>query len=153
LKAAGQTLALAESCTGGLVAQMLTAVSGASAYFLGGVVAYANRVKTALLGVPAEVIAAHGAVSQPVAAAMADGCRQRFLSHWAVAVTGVAGPAGGSAERPVGLAYIAVAGPAGPPAVHQHFFPGPRDVVRTRAALAALNHLRLALGSARPSRP
>ena len=105
----GLTVALAESCTGGLVADALTDVSGSSGYFVGSVVSYANEAKERLLGVPPEVLAAHGAVSAQVARAMADGARARFGADVAGAVTGVAGPDGGSAAKPVGLTYVAVA--------------------------------------------
>ena len=144
----GETLATAESCTGGMIGQMITETPGASAYYLGGVVAYANEIKTAELGVPAGLLAFEGAVSEPVAEAMAVGCRSRFSSDWAVGVTGIAGPEGGTASKPVGLVYIAVAGGAGCE-VHRHSFHPPRRRVRHRAALAALNHVRLALLAAR----
>ncbi len=140
----GQTLATAESCTGGMIGEMLTAVAGSSRYYLGGVVAYANQAKTALLGVAESLLAAHGAVSEPVAAAMAEGCRKRFASDWAVSVTGIAGPAGGTDEKPVGLVYIGLSGPDGTQ-VRRHILPGTRDIVRLRASLTALNHLRLKL--------
>jgi len=146
LRRGGGSLAVAESCTGGMIAAMITEVPGASEYFLGGVVAYANSAKTDLLGVDASLIADRGAVSEPVAAAMAEGVRARFGADWGIGVTGIAGPTGGSAEKPVGLVFIALAGPAGS-AVHRHVFSGSRDIVRRRAALAALNHLRLALGA------
>lgn len=144
LRAAGQTLAVAESCTGGMVGEMVTAESGASEYFLGGIVSYANSAKMDLLGVPAELTQAEGAVSEAVAAAMAEGARARFGSDWALGITGVAGPTGGSAEKPVGLVYIAVAS-AADTAVHRHHFSGDRATIRRRAALTALNHLRLAM--------
>jgi len=144
LDAAGRTAAAAESCTGGLVSEMITGVPGASRYFRGGVVAYANAAKTDLLGVPAERIAAAGAVSEPVAEALAAGAARRFGADYGLSLTGIAGPAGGSDDKPVGLVYIGLASPAGT-AVHRHVFPGTRDVIRRRAALAALNHLRLAL--------
>ncbi|OPX22074.1 MAG: competence/damage-inducible protein A [Planctomycetales bacterium 4484_123] len=144
LRSAGQTLAVAESCTGGLLGALLTETPGASEYFLGGVVAYANEAKACLLDVPQEMLLAHGAVSEPVAEHMAAGARRCFGAEWGIGLTGIAGPTGGSKEKPLGLVYIAVAGPrAG--AVHRHVFPGTREVVRRRAALAALNHLRLAL--------
>lgn len=108
-----QTLAVAESCTGGGLGAALAAVPGASEVFLGGVIAYANAVKQGLLGVPAELLAAHGAVSDPVAQAMAEGARRATGADWALAVTGIAGPGGGSPEKPVGLVHIAVAGPDG----------------------------------------
>lgn len=146
LRRAGQTLATAESCTGGLVGRMITDVPGASDYFLGGVVSYANEVKQSALGVPADLLAEHGAVSEPVARAMAEGCRRTIGADWAVALTGIAGPTGGTDEKPVGLVYIALAGPSGT-TVHRHVFPYARQIVRRRAAAAALNHLRLALRS------
>ncbi len=108
-----QTLAVAESCTGGGLGAALAAVPGASDVFLGGVIAYANAVKQELLGVPAELLAAHGAVSDSVAQAMAEGVRRITGATWALAVTGIAGPGGGSADKPVGLVHIALAGPSG----------------------------------------
>ena len=113
LRQRGQTLAVAESCTGGGLGAALAAVPGASEVFLGGVIAYANAVKEVLLKVPADVLAAQGAVSDPVAQAMAEGARRAIGADWALAVTGVAGPGGGSAEKPVGLVHLAVAGPDG----------------------------------------
>lgn len=109
LRATGRTLALAESCTGGLVAKTLTDVAGSSDVVMGGVVAYSNASKTALLGVPAELVEAHGAVSEPVAAAMADGARARFGADVAVATTGIAGPGGGSPQKPVGTVCFGLA--------------------------------------------
>ncbi|MCD6303697.1 MAG: competence/damage-inducible protein A [Planctomycetes bacterium] len=144
LRDAGQTLATAESCTGGLLGKMITDVPGASEYYLGGVVSYANAVKLSLLGVPAGMLAEQEAVSEPVARAMAAGCRRLLAADWAVATTGIAGPGGGSETKPVGLVWIALAGPAGEQA-HRHVLPGDRATVRLRAATAALNHLRLAL--------
>ena len=144
LRQAGATLATAESCTGGLIGQLITSVPGSSDYYLGGVVAYANDTKCELLGVPEELIRRHGAVSEPVAAAMAEGCRTRFGADWAVSLTGIAGPGGGSEDKPVGLVYVGLAGAAGT-RVHRHVLPGTREIVRLRAALTALNHLRLAL--------
>ncbi len=113
LRRRGETLAVAESCTGGGLGASLAAVPGASDVFLGGVIAYANRVKQGLLGVPAELLERHGAVSDPVACAMAEGARRTTGSDWALAVTGIAGPGGGSTSKPVGLVHIALAGPAG----------------------------------------
>ena len=107
----GLTLATAESCTGGLVAARLTSVPGSSDVFLGAVVAYADEVKARELGVPAEVLERHGAVSAEAAAAMAAGARARLGADVAVAVTGVAGPGGGTPEKPVGLVYLHAAGP------------------------------------------
>ena len=144
LRQAGQRLATAESCTGGLVGAMVTDVPGSSDYYLGGVVAYANAVKRDALGVPEALLHEHGAVSEPVARAMAAGARERFGADWAVALTGIAGPGGGSDDKPVGLVYIALASSAGVD-VHRHVFPGDRVIIRLRAATAALNYLRLAL--------
>ena len=109
----GLTLALAESCTGGLVADAVTNVSGSSGYFLGGIVSYSDPAKQGLLEVPPQVIAAHGAVSAQVARAMAEGARARFDTAIAASVTGIAGPDGGSEAKPVGLTYVAVADEAG----------------------------------------
>jgi len=141
----GQTLATAESCTGGLLGSLITAVAGSSEYYLGGAVSYANAAKQTLLGVDSELLERHGAVSEPVAAAMAEGCRRRLAADWAIAITGIAGPGGGSEEKPVGLVYTALAGPAGT-TVTRHLFPGNREHIRERAAMAALNELRLAMG-------
>jgi nicotinamide-nucleotide amidase len=105
----GQSVAAGESCTGGMIAELLTAVPGSSGYFRGGVVAYSNAAKTALLGVPAALLEQHGAVSEPVARAMAEGVRERFAVDYAVATTGIAGPSGGTPEKPVGLVYVALA--------------------------------------------
>ncbi len=139
-----QTLATAESCTGGLIGKMLTDVAGSSDYYIGGVVSYANRIKASLLGVEESLLAEHGAVSEPVAAAMAEGCRTRLGADWAISVAGIAGPTGATAVKPVGLVYIGLAGPGGTE-VHQQVFPGSRELVRLRSALAAMNYLRLKL--------
>ena len=104
-----KTVAAAESCTGGMIAELLTAVPGSSRYFRGGVVAYANDAKRALLGVPADLLEQHGAVSEPVARAMAEGARARFGVDYAVSTTGIAGPDGGTPQRPVGLVYVSLA--------------------------------------------
>lgn len=109
----GASVALAESCTGGLVADAITDVAGSSGYFLGGVVSYSNEAKERLLQVPAAALAAHGAVSAQVARAMAEGARVRFAADVGGAVTGVAGPDGGTAAKPVGLTYVAVADATG----------------------------------------
>ncbi|MDD5705004.1 MAG: CinA family protein [Kiritimatiellae bacterium] len=137
LTRAGQTLACAESCTGGLVAARLTSVPGSSAAFLGGVVAYANDVKRELLGVPNEVLTSEGAVSSACAAAMAEGARRRLRADWAVSTTGIAGPGGATAAKPVGLVFIAVAGPDGA-RVEKHLFAGGRASVRRQTVEAVL---------------
>ena len=139
-----QTLATAESCTGGLIGEMVTDVSGSSDYYLGGIVSYANSVKRDLLGVGETILAANGAVSEPVARAMADRCREALGADWGVSVTGIAGPTGGSDEKPVGLVFIGLSGP-NCTATHRHLLPGDRPTVRRRAAMTALNHLRLRL--------
>lgn len=144
LRARKHTLATAESCTGGLIGKLLTDASGASAYYRGGVIAYANEIKCTVLDVPQELLDAHGAVSPEVATAMALGCQKRFASDWAISTTGIAGPTGGSDEKPVGLVYMAFAGPEGV-SVHRENLRGTRDHIRTRAAIVALNHLRLML--------
>ncbi|MFL5955675.1 MAG: nicotinamide-nucleotide amidohydrolase family protein [Gaiellaceae bacterium] len=135
------TLATAESCTGGLVAARLTDVPGSSDVFLGAIVAYADEVKARDLGVPANVLREHGAVSAETAAAMARGARERLGADLAVSVTGIAGPDGGTAEKPVGLVYLHAAGPKGEKT--RHFdFPGDRETVRGRATVAALHLIR-----------
>jgi len=111
LRARGLRIAVAESCTGGLLGAALTAVPGSSDYVLGGVIAYANEVKTALLGVDAQLLAAHGAVSEEVARAMADGVRARLGADLGAGITGVAGPGAESTSKPAGLVWVAVAGP------------------------------------------
>jgi len=146
LRERGQTLAVAESCTGGGLGAALAAVPGASDVFLGGVIAYANSVKQGLLGVPADLLEAHGAVSDPVACAMADGARRCTGSDWALAITGVAGPGGGSAEKPVGLVHLAVAGPNGCTSEGVRFSASRgRHWIQTLSAGEALNRLRLQL--------
>jgi nicotinamide-nucleotide amidase len=123
---------------------MLTSVPGASDYFAGGIIAYENEIKIAALAVDPAVIAAHGAVSEEVAAAMARGATTRLGTAWAVSTTGIAGPTGGSEEKPVGLVWIGLAGPDETRAF-RHTFPGTRTLIRQRAAHASLNHLRRAL--------
>ena len=137
-------LATAESCTGGLVAARLTSVPGSSDVVLGGIVAYADEVKRAELGVSAELLAEHGAVSAEVAEAMARGARTRLGADVAVAVTGIAGPDGGSAEKPVGLVYLHAEGPDG--GLGREFsFPGDRASIRARATVGALHLVRTLL--------
>ncbi|MEZ4755613.1 MAG: CinA family nicotinamide mononucleotide deamidase-related protein [Flavobacteriales bacterium] len=144
LKERGQSLSLAESCTGGYVSHLITGVPGSSAYYTGGVVSYANAVKMEELGIPSDMLELNGAVSQPVVERMAVGVREALRTDWSVALSGVAGPDGGTPEKPVGTVWMAVAGPEG---VRSHcgFYPGSRDLVIRRSALAALNMLRLGL--------
>jgi nicotinamide-nucleotide amidase len=137
----GLTLATAESCTGGMVAERLTQVPGSSDVFLGGVVAYADVVKRAELGVPAEVLERHGAVSAETAAAMARGARERLGADVAVAVTGVAGPGGGTAEKPVGLVYVHAATPEDERAA-DFSWATDRQTIRRRATATALHLVR-----------
>ena len=144
LRERGLTMALAESCTGGLAGSLVTAESGSSAWFMGGLMTYANEAKRDLCGVPEALIAEHGAVSAPVAAALARGARERLRADWAASITGVAGPNGGSDAKPVGTVYIGVSGP-GFEAVRRFKYPGERAIVRDRAAKTALVLLRLAV--------
>jgi nicotinamide-nucleotide amidase len=140
----GERVAVAESCTGGLVAELVTRVPGASAVLDLGVVAYANAMKERLVGVPPALLAAHGAVSEPVARALAEGARRAGGATWGLGVTGIAGPTGGTPDKPVGTVHLAVAGPAG--ATHaQRLYRGDRERIRRQAAYEALNLLRLAL--------
>jgi nicotinamide-nucleotide amidase len=142
LVARGERLAIGESCTGGLVAEMVTRVAGASNAFDLGVVAYANAMKSALLEVPHDLLAVHGAVSEPVARALAEGARRRAGATWGIGITGIAGPDGGTPEKPVGTVHMAIAGPQGTTAWMKKFF-GDRDRVRKTAAYDVLNQLRL----------
>jgi nicotinamide-nucleotide amidase len=144
----GLTLATAESCTGGMVAQRLTSVPGSSRVFLGAVVAYADEVKAAELGVPRQVLERHGAVSAETAAAMAAGARERLGADVAVAVTGIAGPDGGTEEKPVGLVYLHAESPAGSRSA-DFVFPGDREGIRRRAAVTALHLARRLLTQSR----
>jgi len=141
LKAKGQTLSLAESCTGGYVSHLITSVPGSSAYYIGGVVSYANAVKMEELGIPSDMLELNGAVSQPVVERMAAGVRQALRTDWSVAISGVAGPDGGTVEKPVGTVWIAVAGPDGVRSA-LGFYPGSRDLVIQRSTIAALDQLR-----------
>jgi len=143
LRAAGSTLTAAESCTGGLFSQRITAVPGSSDYFLGAAITYSNLLKTQLVGVPAEMIDEHGAVSEPVARAMAEGARRTLGSDWAVGITGVAGPGGGSEAKPVGTVHLAVAGPRDGEVEHRQLrLPGDRDRVRRFSTQIVLEMLR-----------
>ncbi len=135
------TLAVAESCTGGFLAHRLTNVPGASAVFLAGYITYANEAKSATLGVKPGLIAAHGAVSEEVARAMAEGARAQAGSTFALATTGIAGPGGGSVEKPVGTAYLALAG-GGETLVRHLFFPTDRETFKQLASQSALDLLR-----------
>lgn len=139
-----QTLATAESCTGGLISADLTEVPGASDVFLGGVVSYSNDAKEGMLGVPHETLVAHGAVSDEVAKAMAEGARERLATDWGIGITGIAGPGGGSDEKPVGLVHWAVAGPNRVEARHRVFF-GNRSIIRRWSVNSALDLLRRSL--------
>lgn len=134
------TVALAESCTGGLVAHAVTEVAGSSGYFLGGVVSYSDDAKATLLDVPREVLAAHGAVSAQVARAMAEGARGRFGATLAASVTGVAGPGGGTDEKPVGLVYVAAADADGVE-VRRFHWTADRSGNKRASAVAALKLL------------
>jgi nicotinamide-nucleotide amidase len=135
------TVAVAESCTGGLLAERITSVSGSSRYFLGGAVVYSNALKTAFADVPVELITSHGAVSREVARALADGIRKRCNSTFGIGITGVAGPTGGTAEKPVGLVFHAVASETGVDVVERNF-PGDRNRIRQFASQQALDMLR-----------
>jgi nicotinamide-nucleotide amidase len=141
LKMRGYTLATAESCTGGLLAGRITETPGSSEYFLEGVVSYSNEAKIDLLGVPKELIETHGAVSEQVVRAMAEGIRKRAGSTFGIAVTGVAGPGGGSPEKPVGLVYIALADDS-QTTTRKFIFPGDRQFIRTLSVNAALDMVR-----------
>lgn len=133
----GLRLATAESCTGGLVAGAITAIPGSSAVFTHGFVTYANAAKTQILGVPDAMLAANGAVSAPVARAMAEGARRLADADYAVSVTGIAGPDGGSIEKPVGTVWFGIAGRSGSIAQHQRFH-GDRDEIRAQAVAFAI---------------
>ncbi|WP_034629316.1 CinA family protein [Desulfotruncus alcoholivorax] len=141
LLAKGMTVALAESCTGGLVMKRLSDIPGSSEYFLGGIVSYSNEIKIDLLGVPKETIAEFGAVSEQTARSMADGIKKLTSSSIGVGITGIAGPGGGTPQKPVGLVYIALA--SDNPVKCQKFnFTGDRNEIRLSAADAALNMIR-----------
>lgn len=149
LRDRGETVALAESCTGGRIGDMLTESPGASAYFLGSAVSYANHLKEAWVGVANATLVASGAVSEPVAREMARGARAAAGSTWSLSVTGIAGPDGGSAEKPVGTVFVGLDGPDGTE-VRAHRFHGDREQVRAASAYAALDWLRLRTRGGRP---
>ncbi len=132
-----QTLATAESCTGGLIGHRLTDIPGSSVYYLGGVIAYSNQAKIQLLDVCPETLEAQGAVSESVVREMAEGARLRFGADYAVAVTGIAGPTGGAPEKPVGLVYIAFAEEMGTHVFQNHFV-GAREQIKCQTADKAL---------------
>jgi nicotinamide-nucleotide amidase len=142
---AGVRVATAESCTGGLIAATLTAIAGSSDVVDRGFVTYSNEAKTEMLGVPAEMIAAVGAVSENVARAMAEGALARSRAHITVSVTGVAGPGGGSAEKPVGLVWFGCARAGAPTRTLRKVFPGDRTEVRRATVAQALELLREAI--------
>ncbi len=146
LRRAGYKLALAESCTGGLLSHRITNVPGASDYFLGSIIAYANQVKQDLLDVPPATLLHNGAVSRETVLAMAQGVR-RLFAQWAeperilgIAISGIAGPAGGTPEKPVGLVWIAIGAASGEIAC-EHHFKGDRFTIKEKAAASALKHL------------
>jgi len=140
LTALSQTLATAESCSGGLIAHRLTDIPGASAFFVGGIVAYSNELKIHQLGVDAGDLIAQGAVSETVARQMAEGAREKLGVDWAIGVTGIAGPSGGTPDKPVGLVYIGVAAEGGTRATRNEFS-GSRQDVKSATADAALQLL------------
>jgi len=148
-----RTIAVAESCTGGLLAARLTNPPGASEYMLGGVVAYANELKTGQVGVPLETIEAHGAVSEEVAKALAHGARLRLGADVGVGLTGIAGPGGGSEEKPVGLVWLSVQGPDGNELTRSVTLPGGRTDVRERAVMVAMHLIRRLLSGEQATRP
>jgi nicotinamide-nucleotide amidase len=141
LASRGQTLATAESCTGGLLGSRITDIPGSSAYFLGGIVCYTAAAKIELVGVDPELIRQHGEVSEPVAIALANGIRERFGATWGVGITGIAGPGGGTETKPVGTVHVAIAGPNG----HKHrhiLWQGPRTIIKWYSTQQALDLLR-----------
>ncbi len=144
LKERGETLSLAESCTGGYASHLVSSIPGSSAYYVGTVVSYANAVKMRELGIPADMLELEGAVSKAVVEKMAEGIREALGTQWGIAISGVAGPEGGTEEKPVGTVWMAVAGPDGVQS-NQGYFSGSRDLVIQRSSMAALNMLRKAL--------
>jgi nicotinamide-nucleotide amidase len=149
LRAHGKTIAVAESCTGGLLLSRLTDVPGSSDYVLGGVVAYSNALKVDLLGVPRELLDAHGAVSEPVGVAMADGIRARNRADIGVGITGIAGPGGGTPDKPAGTVVIALSAEGGAQ-VRTYHFRGGRQAVKFWATQMAMDQVRRRLLGAQP---
>lgn len=147
LRARGQMLATAESCTGGLIAAACTSVAGSSDWFERGIVSYSNAAKTELLGVDAALIAAHGAVSEPVVRAMAEGALALAHADWALAVTGIAGPSGAVPGKPVGTVWLALARRGAPAQAERQQFDGDRSAVREQTVARALQMLRAALSA------
>lgn len=141
LQLRGMTVVVAESCTGGMLAERLTSIPGSSRYFLGGVVVYSNKLKTALAGVPPSVINEHGAVSRQVAAGLAEGIRTRAKATFGIGITGVAGPSGGTPEKPIGVVFIGVSDENKTEVVERRF-PGDRERIRLWASFSALDLLR-----------
>ncbi len=141
LRQHGQSLATAESCTGGLLSHRITEVPGSSDVFIGGIVAYSNAIKERELGVPRDILETYGAVSEPTARAMAEGVRARLGSYWGIGITGIAGPTGGTPEKPVGLVYVSLSDPTGT-VMERHLLMGDRHTVKWRASQVALTLLR-----------
>jgi len=141
LKDNDKTLAVAESCTGGQLGMLITSAAGASSYFLGGLIAYANEIKIDKLGVASEIIEQHGAVSEQCAEAMAVGCRNLFGADYALSITGTAGPEGGTETKPIGTTFVGLASVHGN-RTYEYHFASTREFNRTRAAHAALELLR-----------
>lgn len=146
LRRAGDTLSVAESCTGGMLAAALTAIPGASDVFWGGMISYDDAAKTRLLGVRRDTLAEHGAVSEAVVIEMAEGVRARSDTTWSLAITGIAGPGGGTPDKPVGTVWIALAGPR--TAAYRYSFSGDREAVRRASVRKALELLSANLGAA-----
>jgi len=144
LKQRGETLAIAESCTGGLLGEMITETAGSSAYFMGGIVSYSNQVKTEVLGVSPEALQEYGAVSAAVAEQMALGAQRLLKSHWSLSITGIAGPGGATPNKPVGLVYISLGDPQRQCEVWEHRFNPSRgrNWIRKVSVCSALDHLR-----------
>lgn len=144
LTASGKTLATAESCTGGLIGKLLTDVSGSSAAYLGGIISYSNKVKNEVLGVPQQLLDTFGAVSEPVAKAMAEGATRVIGADLAVSVTGIAGPKSDNTNKPVGLVYIGVTDGVTTD-VQEYHFSGDRETIRNTTAQTALHNVSLFL--------